>query len=485
MDEENISFHHKSKSIEDTKQCLKFRYVTAILGSMGMAIIYGLKVNISIALVSMVNHTALVKEAENTDLDHESSTIYHDQEVGPFAWSSKQQGAILSSYFVGYLITQLPGGRLAELYSAKYVFLVATLINAVGALLTPACSFLDYRAVIAIRAIQGLGGGFTFPALNVLVAAWSPPDERSTMSAISFSGTSLGTVISILTSGLLSSTVGWQSVFYIQGGLSLIWCILWLIFVTDTPKSNRFVDAEEKYFIAQSKPKTDGGSMVAPPIPWRSIISSPPFLALAFAHFCNNFGWYMLLIELPLFISSGLGVGMTTNTIISCVPFFANWIFSVGYSRLLDHAKSKGVINTTQARTLSVCVASLIPAACLLGICWSGSNIPAVVSLMMLAVMFYGSMFSGVFSNHSDLAPNFAGTLMAVTNMLATIPGILVPFLVGILTEGKTGLAPWHVVFYMTTGLLALEAVVFLLFGRGELQPWNNPKSRNIPLNRK
>ena len=63
--------------------------------------------------------------------------------------------------------------------------------------------------------------------------------------------------------------------------------------------------------------------------------------------------------------------------------------------------------------------------------------------------------------------------------------GILVPFLVGILTEGKTGLAPWHVVFYMTTGLLALEAVVFLLFGRGELQPWNNPKSRNISLNRK
>ena len=35
---------------------------------------------------------------------------------------------------------------------------------------------------------------------------------------------------------------------------------------------SRLVDAEEKDFIAQSKPKTDGGSMAAPPIPWRSII---------------------------------------------------------------------------------------------------------------------------------------------------------------------------------------------------------------------
>lgn len=34
------------------------RYVLAILGSVGMGIIYGLKVNLHVAIVSMVNHTA-------------------------------------------------------------------------------------------------------------------------------------------------------------------------------------------------------------------------------------------------------------------------------------------------------------------------------------------------------------------------------------------------------------------------------------------
>ena len=35
------------------------RYVMAIMGSIGMAIIYGFKVNASVAIVAMVNHTAV------------------------------------------------------------------------------------------------------------------------------------------------------------------------------------------------------------------------------------------------------------------------------------------------------------------------------------------------------------------------------------------------------------------------------------------
>ena len=50
---------------------------------------------------------------------------------------------------------------------------------------------------------------------------------------------------------------------------------------------------------------------------------------------------YMLLVELPLFARSGLGVDMTINTIMSSVPFFANWIFSVVYSKSLDTARAK------------------------------------------------------------------------------------------------------------------------------------------------
>ena len=44
---------------------LRWRLIFAILGSVGMAIIYGLKVNLSMAIVPMVNQTA-VKEAHDS-----------------------------------------------------------------------------------------------------------------------------------------------------------------------------------------------------------------------------------------------------------------------------------------------------------------------------------------------------------------------------------------------------------------------------------
>ena len=43
---------------------MRFRILFAVLGAAGMAIVYGFKVNLSVAIVAMVNQTAL-KEASN------------------------------------------------------------------------------------------------------------------------------------------------------------------------------------------------------------------------------------------------------------------------------------------------------------------------------------------------------------------------------------------------------------------------------------
>lgn len=44
-------------------ELLPARYILAVLGCISMAIIYGLKVNLSVAMVAMLNHTALAHES--------------------------------------------------------------------------------------------------------------------------------------------------------------------------------------------------------------------------------------------------------------------------------------------------------------------------------------------------------------------------------------------------------------------------------------
>lgn len=48
------------------------RYILAILGSIAMAIIYGLKVNLSVAMVAMLNHTALKLASGGSGVDHKA-----------------------------------------------------------------------------------------------------------------------------------------------------------------------------------------------------------------------------------------------------------------------------------------------------------------------------------------------------------------------------------------------------------------------------
>lgn len=89
-----------------------------------------------------------------------------------------------NSYFWGYFVSQIPGARIAENFSAKYVMLFSVAINVVCTILTPISAKIHYTLMILMRIGEGIGGGVTFPAMHVMLAAWAPPNERSTMSTI-------------------------------------------------------------------------------------------------------------------------------------------------------------------------------------------------------------------------------------------------------------------------------------------------------------
>ena len=77
---------------------------------LGMANAYIMRTNMSVAIVAMVNHTALHSEAmlvddECPDTDYGNQT--DTQQDGEFLWTTSTQAWILSSFFYGYVITQV------------------------------------------------------------------------------------------------------------------------------------------------------------------------------------------------------------------------------------------------------------------------------------------------------------------------------------------------------------------------------------------
>lgn len=437
-----------------------------------MAILYGLKVNLSVAIVVMVNHTSQYTNSSSIIRSSCSTNDTDDikSQDGPFTWDESQQGLILSSYYWGYLISQIPAGRISEVFSAKWVMFTAVALNIICTLLTPVAAQIE-PLLMFLRCVEGVGGGFSFPAMHVLLSKWAPVEERSTMTTIVYAGAALGTVLSMLFSGLIYTWQSWEAVFYWMGSLPIIWCLLWTWLVQDDTTKHCYITEKERILIQKSLGDRDTSHKVQ--LPWKKICTSVPFLAIMITHFCNNCCWYVLLTELPKYMSQVLYFRMEENSLLSSFPYLTLWIFSLILGKWLDFGRSKKVISTTAARKISTFFASVIPAACLLAVTFVKCEHIAVVALMAVAVTTMGGMFSGVLANHIDIAPQYAGTLVGITNTFATIPGILIPIFVGEITHANQTTEQWSIVFYTVVGILAFEVVVYSIFGSGEEQSWN------------
>ncbi|MEQ2265860.1 hypothetical protein XENORESO_013754, partial [Xenotaenia resolanae] len=65
----------------------------------------------------------------------------------------------------------------------------------------------------------------------------------------------------------------------------------------------------------------------------------------------------------------------------------------------------------------------------------------------------------------------YAGFLLGITNTFGTIPGVVAPIVAGYFTEDHT-LAGWRKVFWVAAGINMGGAVIYTIFGSGEIQSW-------------
>ena len=220
-----------------------YRHVFSFLGFLGFLNVYAMRVNLSVAIVAMVNSTnnpSIKNTTNNTDETCPAPDVPANNTInlngkGTFDWDETTQSLVLGCFFYGYVLTQIPGGRAAEKFGGKWIFGIGILITSIFTILMPIAAKTDFRLLVAVRIIEGLGEGVTFPVMNAMLAHWSPPLERSKLSTFIYAGSMMGTVVSLPITGLICDYWGWEAAFYAFGSVGVIWFIFWTIFVYDTP----------------------------------------------------------------------------------------------------------------------------------------------------------------------------------------------------------------------------------------------------------
>ncbi|GIX79147.1 vesicular glutamate transporter 3 [Caerostris darwini] len=125
---------------------LSKRYTIALLSSLGFVISFGIRCNLSNAIVKMVEPVDGNADIANTRMQ------CHLNSIGLRA----RIGVMDSSFFWGYLVTQIPGGFLATKYPANRIFGTAIAISAFLNLLIPKSAQIHASMVMVVRILQGL-----------------------------------------------------------------------------------------------------------------------------------------------------------------------------------------------------------------------------------------------------------------------------------------------------------------------------------------
>ncbi|GFQ78543.1 hypothetical protein TNCT_595911 [Trichonephila clavata] len=218
---ENVATPEDQPDIREgfIKRNIQIRYILALMGFYCFFVLSALRLNISIGIVAMVNWSVIKKdlppEAVKEECHYEDTGLVRKaKEDGPFLWDPDTQGHILSSYFYGLASTQLLGGRLSELLSAKYVLLIGTLLATIANSLIPALAvaFPSGYAVMVLQVFKGFGQGIMMPSFSVLMGKWVPPTERARFMSVIASGIPVGGFFTVVISGILchSPAFGWE-----------------------------------------------------------------------------------------------------------------------------------------------------------------------------------------------------------------------------------------------------------------------------------
>lgn len=460
-------------------QCCSARCNLAIMMFFGFSVVYGLRVNLSVAMVAMVNETHS-QPALNSSAGHECPVPSHglsnssqnpDQPDGipQYSWDSATQGWLLGAFFFGYLVTQIPGGYLAGHYGGSKFLGGGVLGTAALTLLTPLAAQMGVYYLFALRALEGFGEGVTFPAMMAMWARWAPPLERSRLTTMSSSGANFGAFVALPLTGFICHSLGWPAVFYICGGAGCLWAVAWFILVSDEPHTHPRISKQEQDYIIHSVGSQGGAHGWS--LPLLPMLFSVPLWAIILSQMCANWSYYTLLTSLPTYMDTVLHFDLRQNSFLSALPYLGAWLFSVLSGVVADSLLERELLSVTAVRKIFTIIGLLLPAGFLAAVGFSGCSGVLAVTFLTLSTTIGGISAAGVFINQLDIAPRYSGVLLGITNTFATIPGVVAPIAVGYLAKDHS-LVGWRNVFCVAAGISAAGALVFTLFGSGKIQKW-------------
>ncbi|ANY09007.1 MFS transporter [Pseudonocardia sp. HH130630-07] len=352
-----------------------------------------------------------------------------------FGLTRTEQGLVVSAFAIAYMVTQLPGGLLADRVGAKPL-LLASLVG--WSVFTAATGFAPgLVTLLVLRALFGVAQAL-FPAASFKALAERTTREARTRSAgLMLSSNFVGAGLGPLIVAPLVVLTGWRHTFWIVavGGL-VLGVVLWKLLPPPLPRELTEPDA-----------RTD-----APAMPLRHVLTNGLVLRCALMFACFNMLNYGMITWVPSYLVEARGLSLVAAGVSASIP-------------LLVTAAGVIVGGTLMSRRFDadprrLVVPALVVSAVLLVPMLLTTSTTTFTVLQSLAMFSSALAAIGIVGMPLRSLPrDLVGSGMGVVNTGGQLAGVLAPLAMGWLAD-RAGFGAAFGLLAATTLLAALISLV-------------------------
>ena len=322
-------------------------------------------------------------------------------------------------FFWGYIILQIPAGRLASTWSPKRVLLCLLLLWSSISLTT---SLVHTPLELAInRFALGLSEGGVLTCTLVLIKNWFTRAERARANALFLLTFPIGPMIAGPISGLILTYSHWRWMFVVEAMPGLLWSLVWWWAIDDRPADAEWLE-ERSGLIEQLAAEAD---QVTEKISghWLSTLWHPCVILLALYNFLALMAEWGVNFWFPTVLKeTGLSIGKVG--LLTAVPSV------LGIVMMLSVASSSDRMRERKWHMIAATALAGVP---LLVLHFAGGGTWATVICLSIAMGAFLGRFGPFWTLPGEVLPaSVAGVGIGLINGFGNLGGTVGPYFFGV-----------------------------------------------------
>ncbi|QPA57414.1 MFS transporter [Lysinibacillus sphaericus] len=365
--------------------------------------------------------------------------------TGDLQLDASSTGIILSAFFLGYAIMQIPGGWLADKFGAKRILLMAVIMWSIFTGLTAIAWSLT--AMIVIRFLFGIGEGGFQPSSSKIIATIFPKEERGRAMSIMLTSGGIVSLIVPLLAAYLLGTIGWRMMFIIIGAIGAIIAYLYWKYI-QLPK-------------AETADAAETGSPTVK-VSFKELLKTPLMWNLIIAYFCIYAVNWGLVSWIPTYLQKNRGLDLMSIGWAQTIPAITTIIGVYGSGYIIDKLPKgmEKVLGSISCAVIGI----------LLYLMFTAKTVTLFIGYQTVVSIFIAFVITLLpVIVLKKLPSSITGSAMGIANTGGQLAGFVTPMAIGFMVDAFNG--SFDAAFWMLIGfaLICIVSLVTLNDQKGAL----------------